>query len=966
MAKEYEVGVEFSAKDNASEKIKKIQDTFMKCEKIIEKGQKMQAFGQRLGLTSAVIGSAAVSANNFISSMKEPYMEVEESLLALSTVTTTTMGGMDKSMEMTKQKAIAWSKAHRESANQYIQTAYQMASAGLNDVQAIAATETAMRTARATMGDSADAAALIAVAYNNMGDKTKDAASEIGKFGDVISKTQQLFQIKNLNQLSEGLKNAVPSALQFGQSFEELNVAIGVLNNAGVTGSVAGTAYAAAMRQMNKASKDLGITLARNSQGGIDFIGTLENINQKSGDFKSMAPEVQEKFKQAFGDEGLRTISLLASKTADMREKLKAVQNSKGTAETSQKTLESSEAAKLEIAANRLQAIKINFAERLMKSDAVIKEIIPKMGQLVEKIADMAAGFMNAHPEIAATIAVLLVGGAAVMTLAAPFLMVSAAVVSFAGTCVSGFGRAFKAVQEFRLYVADGGLRNSFNRITDTAGNALNRTKDYFVRAGNAAKDFGKKVADAGRAAWDHLTNAAKAARDLAVDMLKAAKNSAVQLADNLKKAAGAAKDFGLKIWEAGKKAAIAAATGLKSAAKGVMAFAKQAWSAAATALPKLIAATWQWTVALLTNPVTWIVLAIVAAVALLIYYWDDLKAAGIAAWNYLSEAAGNAWNSFNGIIDGMIASAVQFGQSLWNTFAETFPGLASFIDSMQSTFETSGAALWDAFCNGIRSVLSKPAELVQEGLQMVRNLLPFSDAKEGPLSQLTRSGRAVLSTIAEGVPGSYGKLQAAVATGFEGIDLSPELPVKPDWGLDGVPSIPDVMMEPALNMDALQSIMPVQLDAGQGLAELPSVPKVPMEAYWYIDPLAKMPDMTQRGMAPTEVRGADFMPEKPDWDMQDLLAKVPDMAQWGMVPAWMQGTDFMPEKPDWNMQDPLELIQPRREQQPQQAVQIQKEGRKIIIYGDIHIQAQQMNNATDFLEALRVIADSEGDGDAD
>ena len=49
-----------------------------------------------------------------------------------------------------------------------------------------------------------------------------------------------------------------------------------------------------------------------------------------------------------------------------------------------------------------------------------------------------------------------------------------------------------------------------------------------------------------------------------------------------------------------------------------------------------------------------------------------------------------------------------------------------------------------------------------------------------------------------------------------------------------------------------------------------------------------------------------------------------------------------------------------------QQAVQIQKEGRKIIIYGDIHIQAQQMNNATDFLEALRVIADSEGDGDAD
>lgn len=906
MGKEYKVGVEFSAKDNASEKIKKIQDTFMKCEKMMAAGQKMQAFGQRLGLTSAVVGSAAVSANNFISSMKEPFMEVEESLLALSTVTTTTMGGMDKSMEMTKQKAIAWSKAHRESANQYIQTAYQMASAGLNDVQAIAATETAMRTARATMGDSSDAAALIAVAYNNMGDKTKDAASEIGKFGDVIAKTQQMFQIKNLNQLSEGLKYAIPTALQFGQSFEEINVAVGALNNAGLVGGQAGTAYAAAMRQMTKASSELGFSLARNAQGGIDFIGTLANINEMYGSFEQMSPKVQEAFKKSFGDEGLRTISLLASKTADMQAKLKAVQNSKGTAEASQKTLESSEAAKLEIAANRLQAIKINFAERLMKSDTVVKQIIPKMGQLVEKVADMAAGFMNANPELAATIAVLLVGGAAVMTLAAPLLMVGAAVISFAGTCVSGFGRAMKAVTKFYGFVTGERVQGVFKSISRNAADALNKVRDGFIRVGNAAKDFGKRVIEAGKSAWDSLVKAAKAARDLAADMLKAARDAAKELGTkiaeagklawtHLTDAANAAKAFGNKIWEAGKKAAIAAATGLKAAAKGVLVFAKQAWSAAATALPKLIAATWSWTVALLSNPVTWIVLAIVAAVALLIYYWDDLKAVGIAAWNYLSEAAGNAWNSVTETVSGMIDSVVQFGETLWNTFAEAFPGVVSFIDSMQSTFERSGAALWDAFCNGIRSVLSKPAELVQEGLQMVRNLLPFSDAKEGPLSQLTKSGRAVMATIAEGVPGSYGKLQGAVADGFEGIDLRPSLPVNPDW-------IPE---------------------AGK------AAQKLQVEPLWHIGPLASQMPQVQ-----------------PDWTPETL--------------------PVMPEREEWEMPDPFGMFARRHEQQSQQPVRIQKEGRKIVIYGDIHIQARQMNDANDFMEALKVIADSEGDGDAD
>ena len=95
----------------------------------------------------------------------------------------------------------------------------------------------------------------------------------------------------------------------------------------------------------------------------------------------------------------------------------------------------------------------------------------------------------------------------------------------------------------------------------------------------------------------------------------------------------------------------------------------------------------------------------------------------------------------------------------------------------MGATFFNSGAALWDAFTQGIASKLSGPAEMVKAGLQYVRNMLPFSDAKEGPLSQLTKSGRAIMTTIASGVPQGYGLLQAAVATGFGGIELQPELP---------------------------------------------------------------------------------------------------------------------------------------------------------------------------------------------
>lgn len=169
------LSIMYTVIDKATEPIRKLKNTLTNFEKIAQNGRGMQEWGTRLGMTAAVVSATSDKMNGYVSSLKQPYMEVEDALLALQTVTTSSYGDMQKSMQMTQKAAIEWSKKHRDSAAQYIQTTYQMASAGLNDVQAIAATETAMRTARATMGDSAEAAGLIAVAYNNMGDKSKDA-----------------------------------------------------------------------------------------------------------------------------------------------------------------------------------------------------------------------------------------------------------------------------------------------------------------------------------------------------------------------------------------------------------------------------------------------------------------------------------------------------------------------------------------------------------------------------------------------------------------------------------------------------------------------------------------------------------------------------------------------------------------------------------------------------------------------
>jgi hypothetical protein len=48
--------------------------------------------------------------------------------------------------------------------------------------------------------------------------------------------------------------------------------------------------------------------------------------------------------------------------------------------------------------------------------------------------------------------------------------------------------------------------------------------------------------------------------------------------------------------------------------------------------------------------------------------------------------------------------------------------------------------------------MMKKPAEMVGKAFKKVREFLPFSDAKKGPLSELTKSGKSVMTTMGQGV----------------------------------------------------------------------------------------------------------------------------------------------------------------------------------------------------------------------
>ena len=81
------------------------------------------------------------------------------------------------------------------------------------------------------------------------------------------------------------------------------------------------------------------------------------------------------------------------------------------------------------------------------------------------------------------------------------------------------------------------------------------------------------------------------------------------------------------------------------------------------------------------------------------------------------------------------------------------------------------GKKLVSTFDAGIKSQAKKPASIVGRILSEIRSWLPFSDAKVGPLSQLTTSGRSLVTTFGAGIASAGpGPLIAPLAAHFAAV----------------------------------------------------------------------------------------------------------------------------------------------------------------------------------------------------
>ena len=246
-------------------------------------------------------------------------------------------------------------------------------------------------------------------------------------------------------------------------------------------------------------------------------------------------------------------------------------------------------------------------------------------------------------------------------------------------------------------------------------------------------------------------------------------------------------------------KAVLVMAAGISMAVIGLTVFSGVMWAASAAAAVLNLT--------LLANPIGLVVMGLFALGALIVAFWDDIAGLfapfvkviqdvwdilinvgplGIIAyyfsdtfnlitdvWEGLSGFFTGLWDGITAgvsmLVDGMIWAFMNF--TPLGLIIRSFTAIRSFIQGFD--LAESGRVLLGTLTAGIKSAAMAPFDAVQSALGKVRNLLPFSDAKEGPLSALTLSGQKVMDTLGAGIQVGAPVLAKTTMGALAGVSLA-------------------------------------------------------------------------------------------------------------------------------------------------------------------------------------------------
>jgi len=380
-----------------SEKLKKIGST------TTDVGKKLS-----VGVTAPLvgIGVAAVKAG----------MDFEASMSNVSAMSGSTGGDLKK----LNDQALQLGQDTAFSAKQAADGMADLASAGFSTEEIIQSMPGLLSLAASGNIDVATASDIAASAIRGFGLQ----ASQTGHVADVLAQTAAGTNA-NVTDLGEALKYAAPPAAALGITIEETSAAIGLMSDAGIKGSDAGTALRTAFVNLAKPTTESATAMKQIGFNAFDAQG-------KMLPFATVISKLQNSTKGLTQEQKLNALTTIFGKES-LSGMLAVVNASPGKLQSLETALKNSDGAAAKMAAT-MQGNAKGSIEQMMGSleTAGIKieqSVAPTIKEIAGDVENLANKFSNLSPAVQGTI----IKTALVVAAIGP-------VVTVVGSCITAVG----------------------------------------------------------------------------------------------------------------------------------------------------------------------------------------------------------------------------------------------------------------------------------------------------------------------------------------------------------------------------------------------------------------------------------------------------------------------------------------------------------------------------------------------
>ncbi|RBS56527.1 phage tail tape measure protein, TP901 family, core region [Enterococcus faecium] len=725
-------------------------------------------------------------------------------------------GATGDTFEQMKQQAIDLGAKTAFSAKESAAGMENLASAGFSAQEIMKAMPGLLDLAAVSGGDVALASENTATALRGFGLE----ASEAGHVADVFARAAADTNAE-VGDMGEALKYVAPVANSMGISLEETAAAIGIMSDAGIKGSQAGTTLRGALSRLARPTKAMQDTMDNLGVSFYDADGKMKPLKTQvellKKAFEGLTPEQQQNaLVTLYGQESLSGMMALIDKGPDSLGKLtKSLKDSDGAADDMARTMQD----------NMNSSIEQMFGA--FESAAIVIQKI--LAPSIKKVADAISGLVEKFVSAPESTQKLVVAIGAIVAAIGPLIFMIGSVIIW----INRVKVAFKALSESSKLFS--GLSKAMGLLTNPVFLVIAAVALLvvgFIYLWNTSEDFrnfwiglweGVKSAVSSAVEW--IQNAWKSTGEWFNNLWKSIKEGADNVWTTIQEAPGKAadwiknkwtetKEFFSSIWDGIKEAASSAWEGIvnilapyviaiKNVFQPMIDFFTNLWSqigSIAGSAWEIIKTAVMGPILLLIDLITgnfnqlkedasmlWTTLTtniqniITTFVDIVVGYYTALKDTVINIWNVLTSTIKDVWNSFttwikettNNIVNSikqgwnnlkqgtidLFNNMIQGAKDLWNSFKAWFINLViGTKDNIIQGWENLKQGTIDTFNNLVNGAQEAWDNLVNAVSDTVDRVTGWFDNLKN--IDLLAAGKAIMDSFLEGLQNAWKSVQ--------------------------------------------------------------------------------------------------------------------------------------------------------------------------------------------------------------